>query len=370
MIRILFTCILLGFVCFTPAHGETVAPPQFIIETVAGTGEPGFSGDGGPATAAQLDHPTAVAADAAGNVYIADFGNDRIRRVSPDGVIETIAGSGERSPERADRVAAVELNIAQPYGIGLDGEDRVYVLIRGHHTIYRVEPDGMAARISGNFRAGYAGDGGPAVDAQLRGPNDLYAGPDGTLYVADSGNHRIRAIGTDGVIRHFAGDGEGGFSGDGGPATEARFAGLSALSADSAGNVYVADFNNHRIRKIDTSGIITTIAGTGNLVFNGDGKPALESNFGEPTGVATDTEGNLYIADQINNRIRAVTPDGIMHTVAGTGVRALDGDGGPATEAAIFIPDILCVAPNGDILFPDHQNNAVRRLVRQESSAP
>ena len=211
---------------------------------------------------------------------------------------------------------------------------------------------------------GFAGDGGPAVDAQISFSNHLVVDAEGNLFIADTGNNRIRKVSTDGIITTVAGTGQRGFTGDGGPAVEARFAGPAAIAIDTQGNLYVADFANHRIRKITTDGIITSIAGTGVSGYNGDGAPALESQIGEPCGVVVDPEGFVYIGDQVNNRVRVVTPSGTMHTVAGTGVRGHTGDGGPAEEALISNPDIIALDPEGNLFIPDHINCAVRKLTR------
>jgi sugar lactone lactonase YvrE len=226
----------------------------------------------------------------------------------------------------------------------------------------------MARTVAGTGQPGYSGDGGPATAASLASPNHLAVAADGTIYVADSGNSVVRKISRDGIVRTIAGTGERGFGGDGGPALEARFDGLSAIALDGAGAIYLADFENHRIRKITAAGVVTTVVGTGQSRYNGDGIPAESANIGQPTGVAVDDRGFLYIADQANNRIRLVTADGILHTIAGTGRIGRPIDGQPAEESSIFIPDILCVGADGVVYFPDHQNNAVRKLVPVDSN--
>ena len=340
---------------------ETV--PRFVITTVAGTGERGLSGDEGPAIDALIERPTAVALDSQGNLYIADERNRRIRMVTPDGIITTVMGTESYDVQSTDR-HAFDTNLVSAYGIATDDEDNLYVLSRGHSKIFRVGDDGMARRIVGVGRRGFAGDGGPAVDAEINSSNHLVVDAEGNLFIADTGNHRIRKVSTDGIITTIAGTGTVGFSGDGGPAVDASFAAPSAIAIDTEGNLYVADFNNHRIRKISKDGIITSIAGTGEAGYNGDGKPALEAQIGEPCGVAVDREGYVYIGDQINNRVRVVTPTGMMHTVAGTGVRGHTGDGGPAEEAQTSNPDIIALDRDGNLFIPDHINCVVRKLTR------
>ena len=337
--------------------------PQFNISTVAGMGkQPGFSGDGNPALEAQLNKPTAVAIDSTGNLYIADHANGRVRKVDTNGIIRTVMGTGEEALQDEAALHGTKTNLVRAYGIAVDTRDNLYVLSRGHHKLFKLGADGMATRIAGNGDPGFSGDGGPATDAQLNSSNHLVADDTGNLYIADSGNRRVRKIDEKGIISTIAGTGDEGFAGDGGPAIDAQMTGGSAIARDAAGNLYVADFENHRIRKIDTGGIITTFAGTGEHLFNGEGLLATETNIGEPTGVACDSEGNVYIADQVNNRIRVVTPDGLMYTVAGTGKRGYEGDGGPAEAARINVPDIICVDGEGNIYFPDYLNHVVRKL--------
>ena len=351
-------------ICLTAAIAASAdAPPKFVITTVAGTGKAGFSGDGGPATAAQINGPSCVAMDGAGQIYIVDARNNRVRRVHTDGTIETVVGTGATEMQQGEFPAA-QTNLLEAYGLHVDREGNLYVFSRGHSKLFKVGEDGIAKVIAGTGERGYAGDGGPATAAQLASSNHMLMNSRGELIIGDSGNERVRKIGTDGIITTIAGTGEEGFGGDGGPATQAKFNGISAMCLDAAENLYIADFVNHRIRKIDTAGVITTIAGTGEPRYNGDGIPALQANIGEPCGVLVDRAGVVYIGDQINRRVRAVTPDGIMHTVAGIGKVGLMGDGGPATEARVFTPDILCFHADENIYIPDFANHAVRKLMR------
>jgi len=338
--------------------------PQFVITTVVGAGNPGFSGDGGPATEASIGHPTAVAMDSLGTLFIADVYNQRIRAVDPTGVIRTVMGTGRSGSQEQD-LPAIETNLASAYGIAADAEDNLYVLDRVHTRIFRFGQDGIARRIAGTGENGFAGDGGPAVEALLRNPCHLAVGADGTLFIADTGNNCVRAVTPDGIIRTVVGTGEAGYDGDGGAAVDARLSGPAALAIDAAGVLYVADFANHCIRSITPDGIIRTIAGTGEPEYNGDGQPATECSIGEPCGVAVDSSGYVYVADQINCRIRVVTPAGIMHTVAGTGIEGYDGDGGPAEDARISNPDIIAFDRTGrDLYVPDYANAVIRKLTR------
>ncbi len=337
--------------------------PRFVISTIAGTGTCGFSGDDGPGTEARIQRPTAVAVDSTGVVYIADEANNRVRMVTPDGIISTFMGTLSTQPQEGERYA-FEANVSNAYGIATDNEDNLYVLSRGHSKVFKIGPDGLVRRIVGTGTAGFSGDGGPARDAQINFSNHLVADERGNLFIADTGNNRVRKVTADGTITTIVGTGARGFSGDGGPAIDAEIDVPAAIAIDKGGSLYIADFRNHRIRKVTPDGIITTIAGNGEPAFNGDDKPALESQFGEPCGVDVDDEGNVYIGDQINLRVRVVTPDGLMHTVAGNGKGGFGNDGGPATEALMTNPDILTVDRDGNVFVPDHQNCAVRKLTR------
>ena len=348
-----------------PSHENSLTEhiPQFTISTVAGTGTVGFSGDGGPAVEALISNPTAVATDDHGNLYIADVYNNRIRKVDTEGTITTIMGTGT-SDAQTDDLPAIETNLCSAYGIATDSCGVLYVLDRIRSRIFRIEKDGIARRIVGTGKNGFAGDGGAAIDAQIMHPNHLVVDSEGTLYIADSGNNRIRRVTPDGMITTVAGTGESGFAGDGGPALNAEFICPAAIAIDGKHNIYIADFGNHRIRRISQDGLISTVAGNGESEFNGDGRPALESQFGEPCGVAVDQNGTIYVGDQINCRVRAITPDGIMHTVAGTGVQGYAGDGGPALVAQISNPDIIAFDGEGNLYVPDYSNAVVRKLTR------
>jgi hypothetical protein len=283
--------------------------------------------------------------------------------VDTKGIISTVMGTGNSDMQSEDRLA-VETNIENAYGVATDKDDNLYVMSRGHIKIFKVGNDGIARRIVGTGEMGFGGDSGPAIDAKISFANHLVVDPKGNLFIADTGNNRIRKVSPDGIITTIAGSGEMGFGGDGGPAIEAQFAYPVAIAIDGQGNLYIADFNNHRIRKISTDGIITSVAGTGKSEYNGDGRPALESQIGEPCGVAVDRSGYIYIGDQLNNRVRVVTPTGIMYTVAGTGVRGYTGDGGPAEKAQTSNPDIIALDNEGNLYIPDHSNGVVRKLTR------
>ena len=337
--------------------------PEFTMTTIAGNGKREYGGDGKKALKASLEHPTAVAVSSDGIVYIGDSPTNRVRMIDKKGKMRTFMGTGETKPNDEIR-APKKTNLVSPYGVAVDYEDNVYVLNRGHNYIHKVTPEGEHTIIAGNGRRGFGGDGGLATEATVSWPNHLVADHAGNLFVADTGNHRIRKIDVNGIITTVAGNGEEGFSGDGGPATEAAMRYPSAIDMDEAGNIYIADFENHRIRKVDTNGIMTTIAGTGEPKYNGDDLAALEANIGEPCGVAVDSKGYVYIGDQVNLRVRVVTPSGKLHTVAEIGKVGTTGEGGPAHLARMSNPDIITFDAEDNLYIPDNRMGLIRKLVR------
>jgi DNA-binding beta-propeller fold protein YncE len=249
-----------------------------------------------------------------------------------------------------------------PHAVALDAtEANLYIADPANHRIRKVElATRMITTVAGTGEGGFAGDGGPAVAAQLDDPKGVVVGPAGDLYIADSANDRIRRVDPSGTIITIAGTGETGFSGDGGPAVAARLNGPRSLALDGAGNLYVADDNNDRIRRVDPSGMIITIAGTGVTGFSGDGGPAVAAQLARPRGVAVDAAGNVYVADCMNHRIRMVDVTGTIRTVAGSGRRGYSGDGGPAAEARLFLPRGVAVDPGGNLYIADTYNQRVR----------
>ena len=273
------------------------------ISSFAGTGEPGFSGDGGPASAARLDFPTGVAVDGEGNVYIADSGNRRIRRVDLAGTISSFAGTGEPGFS-GDGGPASAARLGNPWNVAVDGEGNVYIADSGNRRIRRVDLAGTISSFAGTGEPGFSGDGGPASAARLGNPWNVAVDGEGNVYIADSGNRRIRRVDLAGTISSFAGIGEPGFSGDGGPASAARLGYPEGIAVDGAGNVYIADSSNRRIRRVDLAGTISSFAGTGEPGFSGDGGPASAARLNFPTGIAVDGAGNVYIADRPDHRVR------------------------------------------------------------------
>ncbi len=332
--------------------------PQGTIDTVAGTGEPshsGYGGDGGPATEANLFYPSGTAIALDGTVYLCDMSNARVRKITPHGVISTIAGSGYAGPPGEDRLDT-------PAGLDVDRSGTVYIADTLNHRIRRVLPDGTGTTVAGNGIGGYGGDGGPATQASLWEPSAVALGLDGSLTIADTRNNRIRRVLPDGTIVRIAGKGGAGYAGDGGPATQAGIYNPYGVALGPDGSVYIADSGNNRIRLISPQGTISTIAGTGEFGDGGDGGPAIEALLKQPNGVAVAPDGSIYIADLFNHRIRRVSPDGRIATVTGIGVPGFGGDRGPAELAALDFPTAVALGPDGAVYITDKENNRVRRF--------
>ncbi len=330
------------------------------ITSIAGNGNQGLAGDGGPAVAAELNAPEGVAVDRAGNVYIADIFNHQVRKVDGSGQVNTIAGSGIRGLA-GDGGPAVTAQLAYPSAVAVDGDGNVYIGDSGSHRVRKVDQNGTITTFAGAGPS-YPGDGGLATEAALRSPRFAYVDAAGKLYIADSSNHRIRRVDQDGIITTIAGTGAAGFSGDGGSAVNAQLNDPYTLVVDPTGNVYIADTRNHRVRKVTPDGKITTIAGTGQDFYSGDKDRATEAGMRYPRGLAVDGDGSLYIAEGGGDRIRRVDPAGIITTVAGTGIRGFSGDDGPAAQAQLTAPLQLDIDRDGTLYITDELNNRIRRV--------
>ncbi len=330
------------------------------IRTIAGNGVTGHTGDGGAAVAASLNRPTSTVEDTAGNLYIAEYEGHVIRKVTAAGVISTIAGDGTMGYS-GDGGPATAARINNPFQLVLDTIGNLY-FCEENQRIRKISTGGIISTIAGTGAYGFSGDGGPATAATMCRPKGLATDNRGNLFFADFENGKIRKIDASGTITTVAGRLGWGYSGDGGPATAAYFRGPSYLLFDHAGNLIVTDSGNYCIRKIDVFGTITTIGGTGSPGYSGDGGPATAAQFNCAFGIAEDAAYNLFIADYANSVIRSISPTGIVNTVYGTGRRAYSGDGGPATAACFNRPSDCYFDHFGKLLISDYYNNAIRQI--------
>src|SRR5208283_4909896 len=285
-----------------------------IITTVAGGGHYGL-GDGGAATSGSLIGPSGVAVDASGNLFIADTWNNRIREVDPDGIITTVAGNGSYGYS-GDGGQATSASLAGPSGVAVDASGNLFIADTYNNVIRKVDNNGIITTVAGGGHYGL-GDGGAATSASLVQPSGVAVDASGNLFIADTYNNVIRKVDNNGIITTVAGGGHYGL-GDGGAATSASLVQPSGVAVDASGNLFIADTYNNVIRKVDNNGIITTVAGGGHYGL-GDGGAATSASLVQPSGVAVDASGDLFIADTWNDRIREVDPDGIITTVAGNG---------------------------------------------------
>lgn len=355
MKKIIF--LLIGFLPLSFLHAQ-------LIYTVAGNGSGGFSGDGGQATAAEINAVYGHSLDNAGNMYLADQANARIRKVNTNGVMSTFAGNGtwgfsgdggQATAAELGDVGGVSVNPAGTLVyIGDNNNNRVRMVTVG---------TGIIKTVAGNGVGGYSGDGGQATAAEVNGNYGVWVDhTTGNFYIGDYANHRIRMVTVaSGIIKTVAGNGVGGWTGDGGQATAAEINYPDQICTDAAGNLYIADYGNNIVRKVNTSGIITTLAGTGATAYNGDNIQATAANILGVEQVAVDASGNVYLAD-LNERIRKVAPSGIITTVAGTGATGYNGDGIPATTAWLYLDTRVAVDAANAIYIGDEINERIRKL--------
>ncbi|HYK89535.1 MAG TPA: hypothetical protein VE398_12240, partial [Acidobacteriota bacterium] len=274
------------------------------------------------------------------------------------GIITTYVGPGYP----VDGAVAITQAIDQPSSVALDGAGGFYVSSEFQNRVYRVTADGRLALVAGSRTAGFGGDGGKATSASLSGPKGIATDSAGNLFIADTLNNRIRKVTPGGIISTVAGIGPAGFGGDGGPATSAQLSGPVGITVDPGGNLYIADTSNSRIRKVTPAGIITTVAGSGTYGYSGDGGLAISAQVSYPNGVAVDTAGNLFIADTPIHRVRKVTPDGVIRTVAGNGAFGYAGDGRAATSAEMRFPSGLVIDSAGNLIISDTSNDRIRKV--------
>jgi len=366
--------VVVGAVVLTPRTLEALRgvgdtrparPPDLkgIITTVAGIGVAESSGDGGPAVEAGIRYPYDLVVDSASDLYILESG--RVRKVDGFDRITTVVGP-PATDEPTALTEAHQLRLGRSVNaLAIDAEDNLYVGGGDgkHFMVSRISPSGTVTRIAGTGRPGFSGDGGPAIDAELGWVYDLAVDPAGNVYIVDQDNNRIRMVDTHGVITTIAGTGEPGWSGDFGPATDARVDHPWGIALDEGGNVYFTQLPSV-VRRIDVaSGVITTVAGSGKAGYGGDGGPATEARMNSPEHVAVDTEGNVYIEDTGNHCIRLVGLEGIIRTIVGTCQRGFNGDGGAARSARLSEPSGMLLTDDGVLYIADSGNNRVRRVI-------
>ncbi len=309
-----------------------------VVRRAAGTGERGFGGDGGPALLARFNTPYGVALGQDGSLYVADYENHRVRRVGPDGVVTTVAGTGVMGFE-GDGGPATQARLNYPASVSVAPDGSLYVADSENRRIRRIDTSGTITTVAGQTDYDNFEDGIPATETLLTWIRGVAASPGGGFYIADSDAYRVRYVGPDGIIWTVAGNGTRGFSGDGGPATEAQLGTVERVALGPDGSIYIADSGNHRIRRVRPDGIIETFAGGGNPSEDiGDGGPATEAELYSPVGVTVAPDGTVYIAEPVRYRVRRVDPDGYITTVAGVGT---PGDGGrqrPCDSCAVESP--------------------------------
>ena len=315
----------------------------------------------GKATETEISLVDGITLDKKGNVYITMREHNIISRIDTKGMMTRYAGSGE-SGFSGDGGPAIKANFKTPAGLVFDPEGNLYIADRENHRVRKLDTSGNISTFAGIGKAGFSGDGGPAVRAKLNLPSGLVADEKGNLYISDRSNDRIRVVDKKGVIRTYAGTGVAGFQGDAGPALKAQLDKPFGIALDEAENLYIADRNNNRVRKVSPEGIITTVAGDGGFFFMGDNGPAYRASVAAPTGVAVDKKGNLYIADRNNNRIRLVDKLGMIRTVAGTGQQDYNGESETARETNLYLPFGLTVDSNDNLLVIDRSHYRIRRI--------
>jgi class 3 adenylate cyclase len=368
---ILAIAIVAALVLVLTRGPSTVQPVAASIVTVAGTGGAGDGPDHQPATTTTIDHPVAVALDSDGRVYLVD--GNRVRRINDDGTVSTIAGTGQAGA-LGDGGPATAAELDGPQSVAIDSSGDVFIADSQNNRVQEVTASGTMTTFAGTGQSGYSGDGGPASKATLNDPTGVAIGFGGAIFIADSGNNVIREATRDPVsgayvISTFAGTGDAGYNGEGGQANSALLDDPQCVAVDAENNVYVADTLNYRVEKITVAGIISTVAGSGDPSYSGDKGPATSASLDFATGrisgggcLAVDSKGDLFIADGLSNRVREVAVDGIITTVAGNGRAGFGGDKGPATDAELDLPLGVAVDSAGRLFIADSDGNRIRRV--------
>jgi trimeric autotransporter adhesin len=354
--------------CTAAVVVSVTAAPSGLITTLAGDGTAGYAGDGGPVNLSRVSSVNYVIVDPIGNIYFDDAFNVRIRKISTSGIITTVAGNGTTgSSGDGGQATAAQLN--DPSGIALDASGNLYIAENGGCRIRKVNTAGVISTYAGTGSASSSGDGGLATAAAINRPHGVVMDASGNMYISEQYAHKVRKINTSGIISTIAGLGTIGYTGDGGAATAAKLSYPNCIHVDPAGNVYVTDNGNHCLRMINTSGVISTIAGNGTPGFSGDGGQATAAKLRFPAGVKTDASGNVIIVDHANHRVRKIDPSGIITTIAGTGIGGYNGDCIDPVTAKLNLPHDICFDNSGDLLVVDLAGERIRKITNTVSVA-
>lgn len=335
------------------------ASSQSVITTIVGNGTAGNSGDGGPATAAQLSGPGGIAFDPAGNMYVSDFYSNVIRKVSTSGIISTYAGNG-LSGFSGDGGPATAARFNGPLKMAFDNIGNLYVADHYNNRVRKISTTGVITTVAGTGSLGYSGDGIPATSSSVARPAGVRFSPAGEMYILDYNGSRIRKVSASGIISTVAGNGVPASTGDGGPATAAQVKYPFAMEFDASGNLYIAEPEADKVRMIDAAGIIHPLAGSGVTGLAGDGGPATAAAMDHPAGVTVDLSGNVYITDQYNCRVRKVS-SGLISTIVGT-TCGYSGDGGSPLAASISGSNEVAFDPAGNMILTDNDNHVIRKI--------
>jgi uncharacterized protein (TIGR03437 family) len=352
--------LILMAAAIAATFGATPRATAQSIVTIGGDGAAAFSGDGGQAALAAFDQPRGMALDATGNIYFADIANSRVRRIAVNGIVTTVAGTGVAGFS-GDGGPATAAMLSGPQAVLIDASGNLIIADTQNRRIRLVNPAGIITTMAGTGVQGFSGDGGPALQAMVWQAVDLAMDTRGSIYYADSSAQRVRKIATTGIITTVAGNGTAGYGGDNSLATLAMLNFPVSIALDSSNNLYIADANNFAIRMVNEIGNITTVAGNGSEGFLGDGGPAISAMLNYPSGVRAGSPGTFYIADSSNNRVRVVS-NGTISTVAGIANNGFSGDGGPAIAAMLNYPWSLALDAAGNVLIGDSANNRIRMV--------
>lgn len=358
--------VVVSFLVLIVATGWDLHAAGLRIETFAGTGAPGYSGDGGPAAAAALNNPYGLTRGPDGALYVCDMENHRVRRISRDGTISTVAGTGSRGYS-GDGGPALMAELNEPYEVRFDQAGNIFVVEMRNALVRRVDgKSGVLSTVAGTGREGFSGDGGPAVRAELRQPHSIQLGPDGNLYICDIGNHRVRRVNMEsGVISTFAGTGERLPTPDGAKFADAPLHGPRAIDFDRTGNLWLALREGNAVYRLDLkAGVLHHVAGTGRSGFTGNGGPAREAALSGPKGISVGPDGSVYFTDTESHSVRRIdVRRGTVERVAGTGEKG-DGPDGDPLQCRLSRPHGIFVDRDGTIYIGDSENHRVR-VVRQ-----